>query len=524
MNNVSMKNVKSRLLSLFLVLMLACSVPYQIPVMAESTVATQEAQTIQTSVPSSIYLNKGNVYLNLSTEGILSFGYEYGDILNVSIHGHNIELPLVSIYTDVDSGGECLIAKAGAANINLSINGGSFSTKYEITADVLPLDVTISLKEKAGYYDEYMLRHLEYTDDRSDYEGLSDAQFANFRVVSTTGMGKNILYRSASPIDPKHNRNTYCDALLKEAKATVAMNLSDTQESAEAFTGFADSYYATMKHIYLNMNLDFTSDTFREQLGKGLQFFAQNPGVYEVHCLEGKDRTGFVIAILECFMGATADEVVSDYMTTFYNYYGISKGDAKYSIIANNNLVKVLKTVFDVDDFYTANLQKCATDYIKKAGLTDAEIIALRDNLRGDDHTQTIVKNKKAATYKASGYTGDTYCAICGKLIAKGKTIAKLKAKTQTIKVSKKASKTVVVKSRSIRKKYVYFRICAKAKGKISYKVIRGKKKYICVDKSGKVVVKKKAKKGTYKVRVTASATSDGQYKAATKIITVKVK
>ena len=47
-------------------------------------------------------------------------------------------------------------------------------------------------------------------------------------------------------------------------------------------------------------------------------------------------------------------------------------------------------------------------------------------------------------------------------------------------------------------------------------------RKYIKVTKSGKVTLKKKAKKGTYKILITASKTS--KYKKATKIIKIKVK
>ena len=40
-------------------------------------------------------------------------------------------------------------------------------------------------------------------------------------------------------------------------------------------------------------------------------------------------------------------------------------------------------------------------------------------------HTKTEIRNKKAATCKEEGYTGDTYCVTCGKKLASGETIAK---------------------------------------------------------------------------------------------------
>ena len=49
------------------------------------------------------------------------------------------------------------------------------------------------------------------------------------------------------------------------------------------------------------------------------------------------------------------------------------------------------------------------------------------------DHSNTEVRNKKDATTSSEGYTGDTYCKDCGKLISSGSSIPKIK---QTVSVS----------------------------------------------------------------------------------------
>ena len=59
----------------------------------------------------------------------------------------------------------------------------------------------------------------------------------------------------------------------------------------------------------------------------------------------------------------------------------------------------------------------------------------------------------------------------------------------------------------------------------ITYKVKKypkGMKKYISISKKGVVTFKKKAKRGTYKIEITAAA--KGNYKKTTKIVTIKVK
>ena len=95
--------------------------------------------------------------------------------------------------------------------------------------------------------------------------------------------------------------------------------------------------------------------------------------------------------------------------------------------------------------------------------------------------------------------------------------------KTQTIKTTK--IKTIKVKT--LKKKSVKVNLKAKADGnsKLTYKVTKypkGMKKYIKVNKIGVVTFKKKAKKGTYKIRITAAAS--GKYKKTTKVISIKVK
>ena len=49
------------------------------------------------------------------------------------------------------------------------------------------------------------------------------------------------------------------------------------------------------------------------------------------------------------------------------------------------------------------------------------------------NHSNTEVRNKKDATTSSEGYTGDTYCKDCGKLISGGSSIPKIK---QTVSVS----------------------------------------------------------------------------------------
>ena len=94
-------------------------------------------------------------------------------------------------------------------------------------------------------------------------------------------------------------------------------------------------------------------------------------------------------------------------------------------------------------------------------------------------------------------------------------TITKASGNTITTAVSSKSYSYKKLKKRSYS-----FTIKAKASkgGSVTYK---SSSKYVTVSKSGKVTVKKRAKKGTYKVAVTVT---NKNYKTVVKYITVRVR
>lgn len=100
----------------------------------------------------------------------------------------------------------------------------------------------------------------------------------------------------------------------------------------------------------------------------------------------------------------------------------------------------------------------------------------------------------------------------------------------QKIEVAKQFKKTCIVKYKDIRKKKKTLKLGVKvnkgkAHGVVTYKVTKypkGAKKCVTVNKKGVVTIKKGAKKGTYKIKVTAN--SNAKMKKATKTVTIKIK
>lgn len=102
--------------------------------------------------------------------------------------------------------------------------------------------------------------------------------------------------------------------------------------------------------------------------------------------------------------------------------------------------------------------------------------------------------------------------------------------KEQKITVAKKFQKTFTVKKSSLKKKSKSYKLGVKVNdggihGVVTYKVTKypkNGKKYITVSSKGKVTLKKGAKKGTYKIKITAAKA--GEYKETSKTVTIKVK
>ena len=349
----------------------------------------------------------GNVYTDCKATDFLGekLGFSWGDIVTVKFLDKELDLPVVPTYHYVDSGNPAIIVEKDADGkptgyVSMAINMGNFATTYGIAekhtnADktwywtamegvTFPIEVKFEMKEAGGYMAQYLLHDLNRTNNREDYADLTDEQFANFRVITTTGMGENILYRSSSPVNPELGRNTYADKAAEAAGVKTFVNLADDATKAAAYEGYAESYYSKQNVVFLNLGVDFTEQSFKDGLADGLRYMVEHEGPYLVHCTEGKDRAGYVSALLECFMGAKYTEVYSDYMTTYENYYGVEFGSEKYVAILESNIVKSLKNAFGVDNLETADLKKEATEYLKEIGLTDAEILKLAENLGGD--------------------------------------------------------------------------------------------------------------------------------------------
>ena len=344
-----------------------------------------EAKLIQATV---IEIEKhGHAVLNLTTAEFMAAGYALGDVVRVRFGTYDSEIPFYDGYYTIP-GGAMLRGLFAERNIAVCINYGNISQETGIAVGDA---VEIELAEKAGMLAYQELCSMTYSNYRVDY--TDDATFANFRAVTLGNISSGKLYRTASPINNAHGRAKFANAFIKEANVATVLNLADSEEDLAEYIAaddFESEYYLSLYEsgqvILLDLTANFYSEEFATSLVDGFRFLAQNEPPYAIHCTEGKDRAGFTIMLLGALMGADLQSIIDDYMVSFYNYYGITKEGQpeRYEVVLNNNLMAMLYHVMDVDsleELQNTDLQAAAAEYLMDNGMTEEEILTLKEKL-----------------------------------------------------------------------------------------------------------------------------------------------
>lgn len=339
--------------------------------------------------------NFGSVCLDVSIDDFNGSGFSYGDSVDVSF-SNGYELRGIPYYNGyyADVGDPLLAGYPGSPYIKAALNYGDSLWRM---AELAEGDTaTVSLNETGVYRGVQEAFDISYTNDRDDYG--TDEQFANFRACIGGRMQPGIVYRSASPVDNEYNRARYAEALMRQAGVRFVLNLSDNPDEVDVFVaedigqGMDMSYFLRLRDagcvVMLDLTASFPSDTFARSLAGGFAEMARHDGPYLVHCIEGKDRTGFAAVLLEALCGASYDEMLADYMETYDNYYGITweSDPGRFTAIAALNLDGMLRFLADADDgvdLRAIDYAEPARAYLRRGGMPDTEIDALVERLCG---------------------------------------------------------------------------------------------------------------------------------------------
>jgi protein-tyrosine phosphatase len=376
-NNPKIKN-KIFLALLIPILFIGCKTVPQTTIIQNETEQVQDEIVYESINATFVSADKnGNLELDINSTEFFEKGYQFGDIVEIEYNGNTYAAPIVSHYDDVNTGSYLIRVFDNIVEFAISYE----NCKNEINASIND-ECTISMKTKSGFLVEYEMRYLETSLDRADY--LSDESFANFRNIDFGSISSNILYRSSSPT-AFTARASYSTALAKEAGIKTIINLDDNIDTLTRDLGFMpnDWYkdlYDNGSVLLVDMNADYNSPEYGDKVAQSMKFIAYNEGPYLVHCDAGRNRTGFVLVVLESLMGAKQEELERDYMQSYINFYGIKKGTYQYNYVKQNPY-EMLASIAEGVPLNNDHFSEIANNYLLKIGLTEQEIASIKDNL-----------------------------------------------------------------------------------------------------------------------------------------------
>lgn len=313
-----------------------------------------------------------SVFADVSIEEFMSNGFEFGDSVNVSF-SNGLELKDIPYYSGyyTRKGEPLICGYPGYEFIAITKSSSGLWTDSGLKEGD---GVEITLNQKAKYIDVQESLSQKYSLELSDYK--SEEAFANFRAMTTSKLKDNYLFRGASPCDDTNKRVETVNKLLEKNVINYVITLSNSEEEFINYgldeNLYINKLYKDNKIVFLDMTADYGSDAYRKAVVEGFERILTNDGPFYIHCLEGKDRTGFVCLLLEALVDSDIEEMKADYMQTYDNYYGVNKTSdpKKYDAIENLYFEGFV-------EFLGEPLKDSAFNYLKDSGMSENDINSL---------------------------------------------------------------------------------------------------------------------------------------------------
>ena len=328
------------------------------------------------------YNEFGAAMLSFTETDMTNAGFTLGDVISITIDDKKeIVMPYYDgFYT---RNGEFLCV-AYPTYPSICFTANNIGLPKELT-DLEGHSVTVRMKEKGGCLDVQTALSMKYSNERIEYPDLSDAEFANARTVKAGNIPSGILYRSSSPFSNDIKRDIYVPEYLQQEKVRTVLNLADNEEKMLSYKDIPPYSLSLWKEgnvILCPLKADSTADDYNNRLIEALKQRPSHPAPYLVHCMEGKDRTGYVCALLEGPCGATYEEIVADYLVTYDNYYYINP--AKDPVLCNtlvslrlNTCLMFYANVSDESQLPNIDYAKAFSSYLLSHGMTQQQLDAL---------------------------------------------------------------------------------------------------------------------------------------------------
>lgn len=271
------------------------------------------------------YNDFGAAMLSLTEDDMEKAGFTPGDVVALSVKDTTIEMPYYDGFYALTGEYICVAYSAYPTVCFTANNTGVPESLKGLEGE----RVIVRMKEKGGKVDTQEAMSMSYTNNRDDYS--SDVAFANARAVKGGRIVSGRLHRSSSPFSNEINRAAYVSEYLEKQQVKTVLNLTDDEEKMKSYDmpPYSRTLWEGGNVILCPLKADPTADDFNNPLIAALKEMASRPGPYLVHCTEGKDRTGYVCALLAGLCGASYEEIVNDYLITYDNYYHVNPTDNK---------------------------------------------------------------------------------------------------------------------------------------------------------------------------------------------------
>ena len=272
------------------------------------------------------YNEFGAAMLDFTQADMTEAGFTLGDVISITVDDIVLIMPYYDGY--YSRNGEYLCV-AYPTYPSICFTANNIGLPEELTG-LEGHTVVIKMVEKGGRLDVQTALSMSYTLDRKDYPDFTDEQFANARTSKGGRLASGVLHRSSSPFCDDINRAYYVSEYMESEKVKTVLNLADTEEKMKSYDmpPYSRQLWEEGNVILCPLKADPTADDFNKRLIAALKELPSRPAPYIVHCMEGKDRTGYVCALLEGLCGATYEEIVDDYLITYNNFFHLNPGNS----------------------------------------------------------------------------------------------------------------------------------------------------------------------------------------------------
>jgi hypothetical protein len=312
-----------------------------------------------------------------SCDAVFSNGYKISDVPYLNGHYTKTGTPVICAYP----------------NERYMTISNTFSDFWTPAGLKDGMTVRITLRTAGKYRRLYEALGHAYSIRREDFS--SDAAFANFYPMTGGRLKNDFFYRGCSPVDNRRLRAACVDRLIAGIGIQCILDLADSEEDIEMYIAernfnspYAEKLYETGRIAALHMGMDYNADYFKRGVAEGVRHMLKVGGPVYIHCLEGKDRTGFVCMLLEALAGASYDEMCRSYMKTYENYYGITQAgspDRYENIVVQyfDEFAGYLCGCAEREELREADYTAPARGYLHRCSIDAAEIDELERFLCG---------------------------------------------------------------------------------------------------------------------------------------------